>query len=75
MGVTLNKMELEVYSIVEAQVETYINDFIETTMYDLLYEQVADYPFENELDIAPGSRSVDAAVDRIHYHLKNKFKQ
>ena len=75
MGVTLNEMELEVYSIVEAQVEKYINDFVETTMYDLLYDQVAEYPFENELDMPPGSRSVDAAVDRIHYHLKNKFKQ
>ena len=45
MGVTLNEMELEVYSIVEAQVEKYINDFVETTMYDLLYDQVAEYPF------------------------------
>jgi hypothetical protein len=75
MSVTLNEMELEVYSIVEAKVEKYINDFLETTMYDLLYDQVAEYPFESELDIPPGSRSVDAAVDRIHYHLKNKFKQ
>lgn len=75
MGVTLSEMELEVYSIVEAQVEKYINDFVETEMHDLIYDQVADYPFENELDIPPGSRSVDAAVDRIYYHLKNKFKQ
>lgn len=75
MGVILNKMELEVYGILESKVEKYINDFVETEMYDLIYDEVADYPFENELDIPPGSRSVDAAVDRIYYHLKNKFKQ
>ena len=75
MGVTLNDWELELYNIIEAQVEKYINDFVETTMYDMIYDEIVDYPFKNEYDIPPGSRSVDAAVDRIYYHLKNKFEQ
>ena len=75
MGVSLSDWELEVYSTIESQVEKYINDFLETTMYDMIYDEAADYPFPNELDIPPGSRSLDAAVDRIHYHLSKKFKQ
>ena len=73
MGVTLNEMELEVYHICEAQIEKYINDFIETTVWDMIADEVCDYPFKSELDIPPGSRSVDAAIERIHYHLSKKF--
>lgn len=75
MGVTLNQWELDIYNTIEAQVEKYINDFVETTMYDMIYDETADYPFPSEADIPPGSRAVDAAVERIHYHLSKKFKQ
>ena len=75
MGVTLNEWELEVYHKCETQIEKYINDFLETTVFDMISDEVVDYPFANELDIPPGSRSIDAAIDRIHYHLTRKFKQ
>lgn len=74
MGVTLNDMELEVYYICEDKIEKYINDFIETAAWDMVADEVCDYSFANELDIPPGSRSVDAVIDRIHYHLTKKFK-
>lgn len=75
MGMRLNEDELEIYSIAEQKTVDYINDWVENHLYDELYEIIVDYPFKNEFNIPPGSRSVDAAVDRIYYHLKNKFQQ
>jgi len=75
MGVTLNDWELEVYHLCEDKIEKYINDFMETTAWDMVSDEVCDYPFKNEYDIPPGSRSIDGAIDRIHYHLAKKFKR
>ena len=47
MGVTLNDWELEVYHICEAQIEKYINDFIETTAWDM----VSDYHLDPRVEL------------------------
>jgi len=74
MIIRLSPTELEIYNEAAERTINYVNDWVLNQLYDEVYDIIADYDFKRESDIPPGSRSVDAAVDRIYHNLRENFE-